>query len=398
MDRFAVPVSDAIVESALKARTGLHAKGENMRKMLPLAVLAFLLSAISSLPSHAQTRDSQKMLDKSFQSSAGALKYLLFVPEDYDETRRYPLVVSLRGAGSTYITATDNFEMAHPWIVDSIQARVPHFIMVPECLSGTWGGLAGAPSNGVMAAPSKAVMEAIEDLKKQYSLDTNRFILTGFSLGGSGTYHILELKPNYWAAAVPCAAGGDSSKIKAMATTAIWHHQGSNDGSAGRRMSQALENNGYKVVRMVCDFTINSPAGWRTAAQGGARPEDIAFRNARPPVTVDSLRRAIDAGAPYIYTELTGGNHESGWMGAAHNPLLARWAFSRVRGGHTVSLAPREGRKAWMKRNGTVLGVTGLYEATGETFTLTGQRLVRDGAAPRLRIGAQPLVFRDRER
>ena len=366
-----------------------------MRNVLSKALLPSLLLAFSALPSQAQTRDSQKMLDKSFQSSAGALKYLLFVPKDYDATRRYPLVVSLRGQGSTYIQATDNFEMAHPWIVDSIQARVPHFIMVPECLSQTWGGLAGRPSGGVMEPSSKAVMEAIEDLKTQYSLDTNRFILTGFSLGGSGTYHILELKPGYFAAAVPASAGGDSSKTEAMAKTAIWHHQGSTDGTAGKRMAQGLDNHGYKVVRVVCDFTINNPNAWRTSLQAaGGDAEAVAFKNARAPVTLDSLRRAIDAGARYLYTELTGGNHEAGWMGAAHNPLLARWAFSKVREGHTVSLAPREGRKAWMRRNGTILGVTGLHEPAGEAFTLTGQRLVRHGAAPETRFGAQFLALR----
>lgn len=332
----------------------------------------FLLSA--TVPTGAQgTRDSDKMQDKTFQSSSGPLKYLLFVPKDYSATRRYPLVVSLRGSGSTYTSATDGFEAAHPWIEDSIQAREPHFIMVPECNSGTWGGLAGAPSNGVMATASRIVMEAVEDLKKQYSLDTDRFILTGFSLGGSGTYHILELMPDYWAAGVPTAAGGDTSKMTSIAKTPTWHHQGSNDGTAGRRMTKALEDRGHKVVRMVCDFTIDTPAKWRSAVQGGARPEDIVFRNARAPVTVDSLRRAIDAGASYIYSELTGGNHSSAWMNAAHNPLLAKWAFSKVRGGATVSLAYRAGRTR-MERNGAVLTYGVPDAAGGLIFTLLGRR------------------------
>ena len=304
-------------------------------------------------------------------------------------------MVSLRGAGSTYLTATDGFEMAHPWIEDSIQARVPHFIMVPECLSGNWGGLAGAASGGVMASSSKAVIDAIENLKTQYSLDADRFILTGFSLGGSGTYHVIELKPNYWAAAVPASAGGDTNQIESIAKTPIWHHQGSTDGTAGRRMAKALDDHKYKVVRMVCDFTINNPAGWRTAVQGGAKPEDIAFKNAKAPVTVDSLRRAIDAGANYIYTELTGGNHEAGWMGAAHNPLLARWAFSKVRGGQSVSLAPRT-PKGGLRRNGAVLAFGGLPDAGGPAFTIQGRRLISggSGAESAMRIQTLPLLSR----
>ncbi|HLP41906.1 MAG TPA: hypothetical protein VK465_10395 [Fibrobacteria bacterium] len=362
-----------------------------LRGLIPALLL---LSAAASTLAQG-TRDSQKMLDKSFQSSAGALKYLLYVPKEYSETQRYPLVVSLRGQGSTYIQATDNFEMAHPWIEDSIQARVPHFVMVPECLSGNWGGLAGSPSGGVMASSSKAVMEAIEDLKKQYSLDTNRFILNGFSLGGSGTYHILELKPGYFAAAIPASAGGDSSKTEAMAKTAIWHHQGSTDGTAGKRMAQGLDNHGYMVVRVVCDFNINNPSAWRSSLQtAGGNAEAVAFKNAKAPVTLDSLRRAIDAGARYLYTELTGGNHEAGWMGAAHNPLLAKWAFSKVRGGGpATSLAPKAGviRK---QRNGAMLTYIFPEVSNGPISTLLGRRIgpgsPGNGSAP----ARQPLLLR----
>jgi len=360
------------------------------------ALLPALLLACALTPSMAQTggKDSGKMLDKTFQSSAGALKYLLFVPQGYVATRKYPLVVALRGTGTTYIGATDNFDMAHPWIEDSIQARVPHFIMVPECISGTWGGLAGAASNGVMAGASKAVIEGIEDLKKQYSLDTNRFILTGFSLGGSGTYHIIELKPDYFAAAIPTSAGGDSSQIESIARTPVWHHQGANDGGGapGRRMALALENHKYKVVRMVCEFNISTPAAWNNAVQAAARPEDVSFKNARAPVTVDSLRRAIDAGAPYIYTELIGGNHEAGWINAAHNPLLARWAFSKVRGGATVALAP--GRGGGSERNGAFLSFTEVsHKSAGGIFTITGQRLNGLASSEEARFRQKALIL-----
>lgn len=182
-----------------------------MRRLRARIWVPALILLSATVPAGARgTRDSDRMQDKTFQSSAGPLKYLLFVPKDYSASRRYPLVVSLRGSGSTYKSATDGFEAAHPWIQGSIQAREPHFIMVPECNSGTWGGLAGAASNGVMATASKIVIEAVEDLKKQYSLDTNRFVLTGFSLGGSGTYHIKELMPDYWAGVSWTGAGNDS--------------------------------------------------------------------------------------------------------------------------------------------------------------------------------------------
>jgi poly(3-hydroxybutyrate) depolymerase len=335
---------------------------------------SLLLSAFQV--SSAQGTDSDKMLDKTFQTSKGTLKYLLFVPKNYVATQKYPLVVSLRGAGNTYIGATNDNDQAHPWIEDSIQTRVPHFIMVPETNEGSWGGpIGGGNSNGILSGPATAVIEGIEDLKKQYSLDTNRFIIAGFSIGGTGTYHMIEIKHDYWAAAVPAAAGPDTTKLATIAKTPIWHHQGSTDGSAGKRMALGLENRGHKVVRMVCDYTINSASGWRTAIQGGAKPEDIIFKNAKPPVTVDSLRKAIAAGAKFIYTEMTGGNHEAGWIGAAHNPLVATWAFSKVKGGGSVSLAPKA-PGSLMKRNGVYLSYGNLVDPVGGRIsTLLGRRV-----------------------
>jgi hypothetical protein len=347
-----------------------------------------LLLACAINLSQAAPGDTGKMLDKTFQTSKGALKYLLFVPKDYVATKRYPLVVSLRGAGNTYTGATNDNDQAHPWIEDSIQARVPHFIMVPETNEGSWGGpIGGGLSNGILSGPATAVIEGIEDLKKQYSLDTNRFIITGFSIGGTGTYHLIEIKHDYWAAAVPASAGPDTTKLGTISKTPIWHHQGSTDGTAGKRMALGLENRGFKVVRVVVDFTINN------SAVQTAKPEEIAFKNAKPPVTLDSLRRAIAGGANFIYTELTGGNHEAGWIGAAHDPLVPTWAFSKVRGGSSVSLAPKAAG-SWAKRNGAVLSFGGLNEIEGVVYSLTGQSLVRPGVAVGPRPAQQALILR----
>jgi hypothetical protein len=181
------------------------------------------------------------------------------------------------------------------------------------------------------------------------------------------------LKPNFWAAAIPTSAGGDTNQIEKIAKTPVWHHQGSTDGTAGRRMSKALEDHKYKVVRVVVDFTINSPSGWSSAMQGGAKPEDVAFKNAKAPVTLDSLRRAISGGANYLYTELTGGNHEAGWMGAAHNPLLATWAFSKVKNGATVSIQPYRQASHFTKDRYRVTLLSPQANSGQPTFSILGQ-------------------------
>lgn len=352
---------------------------ENPMKILNSLIIISLLTI-----STAQARDSDLMKDLSFKTSSGVtLKYLLFIPKNYDATKTYPLVVTLHSMGSDYKFQVDNNDQAHPWIEDSIQARCPHFIMAPNSPSGsTWGGMMGAGTQ--LSQECKAVIEAIEDLKKKYSLDTNRFIIGGFSIGGAGTYHMLKFMPNYWAAACPVGAGGDSLQFNntSKTPTPIWHHHGSNDngGSALIRMSAALVKNHYPVLRITNNMVITAngsgPSNWTKEIQKGTKPQDIIYKNATP--SYDSVGKAVDAGANYIYQMITSANHEDSRINANHNPLLAKWALSKVKGGTSTrsSMLPVSSKHAEniQKSYNTVLtfGKSANW-VTGRIFTLTGQ-------------------------
>jgi len=341
--------------------------------------LTFILFFAAATVSFATTiKDGDRMKDLSFKTSTGTtLKYLLFVPKNYNASQKYPLVVTLHAAGSDYIYQVNNNDQAHPWIEDSVQAKWPCFIMAPGCPSGSWGGMFGAGTS--LSPECTAVIEAIEDLKKQYSLDTNRFIIGGFSIGGAGTYHMIKFLPDYWAAACPVAAGGDSLQfdVASKIPTPIWHHHGTNDqnGAALIRMSAALVKNHYPVLRITCDMVVNTPAGWLAEIQKGTKPQNIIFKNSVP--SYDSVSKAVDAGAKYIFQLITGATHEDSRLNANHNPLLAKWAFSKVRGGATnVRMVPVYAKPAetLLKPYGTVLtfGNSGRFTAD-RTCTALGQ-------------------------
>jgi poly(3-hydroxybutyrate) depolymerase len=336
---------------------------------IPLLILAFFLL-------NAQSRDSDLMENLTFRTSFGTtLKYLLFIPGNYDASGEYPLVVTLRATGSDYIYQVDNNDQAHPWIEDSVQARWPHFIMAPECPGSTWGGMMGAGTE--LSQECRAVIEAIEDLKKKYSLDTTRFIIGGFSLGGAGTYHMIQFLPDYWSAACPVGAGGSADAIDVISRTPVWHHQGLNDnnGAALTRMADALENHDYPVLRITNNMVVNSPSGWNNEIKKGTRPEDIIFKNAKP--SYDSIRKAVDSGEMYIYQLITGASHEDSRLNANHNPLLAKWAFMQRKGDTSTTAITRESKTnaVGARSYGTVLTFgRSLNIDTRGTFNLAGRK------------------------
>lgn len=345
------------------------------------ATIASLLLLASTVRAQT-TRESDLMEARKTRLAGVDMHYRLFKPRNYDATRKYPVVVSLHGVGergSDNRRQVDFEDLGHPWIEDSVQAKVPHFVMIPQCpTDSTWGGMRGASGLG---STGQGILNILDSMKREFSVDTNRFYVTGLSMGGAGTYNLLRGKPGYFAAAVPCAAGGDAASISAIAQTPLWHHHGANDGTGGRTMATALEGAGHKVVRFVSQAVLTAPSltAYRDAIRGGQTRESLLSRNSNIPW--DSLARAARGGARFLYSELTGGDHRSGWMIAWHNPLLAEWMFSKVRGGGSVSLAPQTASP--LTRNGATLVFGSLPEAAGgRIYSIQGRRIgIRGGGA-----------------
>lgn len=345
-----------------------------------------------------QSQESKLMEARTVKLTTATMGYRLFKPKNYSASQKYPIVVSLHGVGERGTNNTsqvDLEDLAHPWIEDSIQARVPHFIMIPQCPPDPITWTSGA-TGGKVSEAGKGILDALETLKKEFSLDTNRIYITGLSMGGAGTYHMLATNPGYFAAAAPCAAGGDTNAIVNITKTPIWHSHGSLDGNppGGRRMANAMEGRGIKVVRFVSQAAITSPSlnAYSTALKNGTKAEDLCFKNPTPPVTYDSLKKAVEGGANYLYSELTGGDHRSGWMIAWHNPLMAKWMFSKVKGSPPVSLAPKA-LVARREGNRTTLVFGPLSDVgEGRLFSPLGRRFDARNAAGSGAMGRMTLI------
>jgi len=94
--------------------------------------------------------------------------YVVLVPESYDSSRTYPLLVFLHGSAST---ETDI--LGH------------EFISTGDLIAiGPYGR---GPSNGFATDESQTdIAEAIDDAISNYPIDSENIVLTGFSMGGYG--------------------------------------------------------------------------------------------------------------------------------------------------------------------------------------------------------------------
>jgi pimeloyl-ACP methyl ester carboxylesterase len=74
----------------------------------------------------------------------------------------------------------------------------------------------GRTNNAYRWAGETDVFEAIEAARRSYPVDENRITLRGFSMGGSGTWHLGLQHPDVWAAIEPGAGFNDTMRYGRM--------------------------------------------------------------------------------------------------------------------------------------------------------------------------------------
>lgn len=141
----------------------------------------------------------------------------------------YPLVVYLHGRGG------DVMKPAEPWSAnsftkDSNYRKRPCFVIAPQ--NPDQKGWNGSKADGVV----KIVEEMIEKLP----VDPKRIYLTGYSMGGYGTFHLLAQEPKLWAAGIPVAGGGNAGSVKEYKKVPLWVFHGAKDPTVPVSQSQKM--------------------------------------------------------------------------------------------------------------------------------------------------------------
>ena len=206
-----------------------------------LLLAAIILSVLLTPETFAQ---SEAYLKKEFKTSSGSiLPYRILYPENMDQSKTYPLVLFLHGAGER---GNDNEkQLVHGsamFIRDDVRSDYPAIVVFPQCPEEEWWApgelLMGVRSKNFEfpdksyppSAPMQWVMELLEDLVSRHYTNTQQLYVMGLSMGGFGTFDLLHRRPEWFAAAVPICGGGDHNKAPIYAqNTNFWIFHGDDD-------------------------------------------------------------------------------------------------------------------------------------------------------------------------
>ena len=109
--------------------------------------------------------------------------YSIKLPDNYDPSNNYPLMVFLHGSGRTDLNALKN----HSYIVRN------NYI----CIAPNGRGISnyyGTPES------QRDINEAIDDVIRNFKIDTANIFLSGFSMGGYGVYRTFYENPGRYRA------------------------------------------------------------------------------------------------------------------------------------------------------------------------------------------------------
>jgi len=233
--------------------------GSRHLQWLAIVISCCILSIIIKISVvHAEEIAMENLEALTYVDSLGnSLPYRLLKPVNYNPTKKYPLVLFLHGSGER---GTDNHSHirrtkgAYEFI--NTAHDYAYFMLIPQCPTNQkWSALdwevlpyrmKSEPTESI-----QLVMELIDKIRGDFSIDPARIYATGLSMGAIGAWDIVIRKPTLFAAAITVCGGYDETKASLIKDIPIRVFHGSADPwvpvDGSRTMVKALQAVGAKV-------------------------------------------------------------------------------------------------------------------------------------------------------
>ena len=171
--------------------------------------------------------------------------YVQYLPKGYDETKKYPLVLFLHGAGERgedLDVASRHGFMKH---VREEGKEYPFIFIGPQC-----------PDNKYWGCYTESLLAFIDYICETLPIDKDRIYLTGLSMGGTGTWMLGMAASERFAALAPVCGTGICWNGCILGKTPIYIYHGDCDEivplSESTTMLKSVNSRGGSAQIKVC--------------------------------------------------------------------------------------------------------------------------------------------------
>jgi predicted peptidase len=253
-----------------------------MLKRSPLVAL-LILSCI-----FVKAQDLNLYQKKLYISGTDTMPYRLLLPDNYDASKKYPLIFFLHGAGER---GNDNEKQlvhgAKLFLKEEIRKDFPAIIVFPQCAASSfWSNVDFKMDNGKRTfsfqeageptIAMKLAQELLMNIIKTYPVTKKQVYVGGLSMGGMGTFEIVRRNPKLFAAAIPICGGGNTSTASSLKKTKWWVFHGGKDDVVPPKLSEDMVN-ALKEVKASVKFTLYPDANHNSWDSAFAEPDLLSW-------------------------------------------------------------------------------------------------------------------------
>ncbi len=258
-----------------------------------------------------------KQLSYQDKTTGIDLPYNLFVPKNYDPSKKYPLVLFMHDASVTGLKVTATLTQglgAVVWASDYEQQKHPCFVLAPQYATAI------ANDKSETSPALDATVSLINDLQAHYSIDADRIYTTGQS-GGCMASIALNIKyPELFAASYLCSGQWEPTVTGPLAKMNIWISVAEGDMRAYPGMNAITEYLQTKGATVTKDYI----SAQSTDAQLDFKVKEMLAKHANINYLVlsDVVPKALSdmRGAP---------DHMCSWLTTYSIEAIRDWLFSQ---------------------------------------------------------------------
>ncbi len=165
------------------------------------------------------TSTPKGFLLKTIKQDGQDVRYVVYIPADYDASKAWPAILFLHGSGETGSDGLRQVGVGLGAAILRAPDKWPFVVIIPQ----------KPPQKRGWDAYDDLLMAMLDTTKKDYNVDSSRLYLTGLSMGGYGTWALGAKHPALFAALVPICGGGNPSDAAILKNIPIWAFHGEAD-------------------------------------------------------------------------------------------------------------------------------------------------------------------------
>lgn len=281
-------------------------------------------SSFESTIEQCRQVDAFKQYEFTSPYTGHTLPYNLYLPENYNPSINYPLVLFIHDAGAVSNEVKQTLVQgrgAITWATPENQSKHPCIVVAPQYPVVT------VDDNWNYSHHLDATIELLKDLQKRYSIDKNRIYTTGQSMGCMSSIVLMLKEPNLFAGALLIAGKWNPELMKPLAKQNIWIIS-----CEGDHHSMELQGKAVKI--------------WK---ENGATVSESTWTMEATPEELSQQATSMQKNNPHLlFTKLKGGNHRATWFIAYDIEGIHDWLFDQRRPAHEDSLALQTAKTDWI--------------------------------------------------